>query len=65
VEAEVIRIAGELTEVLKVVNQLNMQIGSKVRVVSQEALHILVEIPDKGVFKIPRNVAEALICKVG
>lgn len=65
VEAEVVRIAGELTEVLKLVNQLGMQVGSKVKVISQEVPHTLVEIPGKGVFKIPRCVAEAIICKVG
>ncbi len=65
VEAEVIRIAGELAEVLKVVVRLGMKINSKVRVIRREVPYIRVEILGKNVHEIPRDVAEAIICKVG
>ncbi|MEM2158106.1 MAG: metal-dependent transcriptional regulator, partial [Sulfolobales archaeon] len=64
VVAELIRIAGELSDVLKVISRLGLRIGSKVKVLKKDISSILIDVPGVGVSEVPKDVAEAIICMV-
>ncbi|MEM4519840.1 MAG: metal-dependent transcriptional regulator [Sulfolobales archaeon] len=64
VVAELIRIAGELSDVLKVISRLGLRIGSKVKVLKKDVSSILIDVPGVGVSEVSKDVAEAIICMV-
>ena len=61
---EVIRVAGELTYVLKELQQLGIKLGTVISVVKQKPLYTVIEVIDGGVYELPKEFAEAIICRV-
>jgi len=63
-KVEVIRVAGELTYVLKELQRLSIKLGTIISVVKQKPLHTVIEVIDGGVYELPKEFAEAIICRV-
>jgi len=63
-KVEVIRVAGELTYVLKELQRLGIKLGTVVSVVKQKPLHTVIEVVEGGVYELPKEYAEAVICRV-
>jgi len=63
-KVEVIRVAGELTYVLKELQRLGIKLGTVISVVKQKPLYTVIEVIDGGVYELPKEFAEAIICRV-
>lgn len=62
-EVVIIRIAGELIHTLGVINDLGLDLGSKIKVISRYPHKVVIEVPNKGVYEVPLDVAKAVIVR--
>ncbi len=62
-EIVIIRIAGELIHALRVISELGLDLGSRIRVIGKYPHKIVIEVPSKGVYELPLDAAKAIIVK--
>ncbi|MDW7970081.1 MAG: metal-dependent transcriptional regulator [Sulfolobales archaeon] len=62
--AELVRIVGELSDVLKEISRLGLRIGSRVRIIKKDVSSIVIGVNDSIIYEISRDVADTMICRV-